>query len=117
MDALRFSVGRRRITPERVVLPAQIRLDVPQLLRNDFEQAFYVRTVEVTSAKPLLTIEQILAWADAHQATTGDWPNQKSGQVEATDEMWSRIDAALRAGWANQRCQDSLGRIKGVRTH
>ena len=28
-----------------------------------------------------LTVTQILAWADAHQAATGKWPNQYSGPI------------------------------------
>jgi hypothetical protein len=47
---------------------------------------------------PDLTIEQIGAWADAHNAATGDWPNQKSGQVTGTDETWAAICAALNRG-------------------
>ncbi len=46
----------------------------------------------------LLTNEQILAWAEAHKAETGDWPTRKSGQVKDTDENWSAIDASLQQG-------------------
>jgi len=43
--------------------------------------------------KTQLTIKQILAWADAHQERTGDWPTVKSGLVwEAVDEKWINID-------------------------
>src|SRR5205807_1427453 len=40
---------------------------------------------------PLLTVEQILAWMDAHKAATGDWPRKDSDQVTGTDETWAGI--------------------------
>ncbi len=98
LDQLRLSLGRRSKSGGRINLPANIHLDVPQLLLRDFEQAFYVRTVEQTTDKPVLTIEQILVWADKHKAKTGKWPNEDSGQVVETDETWSGIAAALRVG-------------------
>jgi hypothetical protein len=98
LDHLRLKLGRETGSRGRLVLPAQIRLDVPQLLLKGFEQAFYARTVEATTTKPSLTIEQILEWADAHEVATGDWPNQKSGQVTNTDETWGGINAALQYG-------------------
>jgi hypothetical protein len=46
-----------------------------------------------------LTIEQILAWADAYYQRTGHWPNLNSGRVwEPPDEKWLNIDTALRMG-------------------
>ena len=46
-----------------------------------------------------LTIEQILAWADAYYQRTGHWPDKQSGRVrESPDEKWINIDAALRMG-------------------
>src|SRR5262245_7208720 len=49
---------------------------------------------------PRLTIRQILAWADAHHARTGDWPTRLSGPVlEDPHETWCAIDAALRKGF------------------
>jgi hypothetical protein len=47
---------------------------------------------------PVLTIEQILAWADAHKAATGYWPRTTSGFVAGTEEKWSRIHDALFKG-------------------
>lgn len=48
---------------------------------------------------PPLTVEQILAWADAHHARTGQWPNYQSGTVaDAPRETWARISSALHAG-------------------
>lgn len=48
---------------------------------------------------PPHTIERILAWADAHYQTTGDWPLDVSGPVaDAPEENWLAIDMALRVG-------------------
>ena len=44
---------------------------------------------------PELTIQQILDWADAHFEASGKWPNRNSGQIQGTDETWSRIRGAL----------------------
>jgi hypothetical protein len=49
---------------------------------------------------PVLTPEQILAWAEAHQRRTGEWPHSKTGKVTGNPaETWSGIDQALRAGY------------------
>ena len=57
------------------------------------------RGVRNTSALPDLTIMQILKWADAHRQKTGQWPNQKSGEVQgAPGEKWANINDALSRG-------------------
>jgi hypothetical protein len=49
--------------------------------------------------RPTLTVEQVLAWADAHHARTGRRPAVRSGPVpEAPGETWVGIDLALRRG-------------------
>ncbi len=111
LDQLRLSLGRPSKFGGRISLPDNIHLDIPQLLLADFEQAFYVRTVEQTTEKPLLSIEQILAWADAHKATTGGWPDLKSGQVSGTNETWLRIDESLRGGRRGLPGGSSLARL------
>lgn len=46
---------------------------------------------------PPLTPEQILAWADAQHARTGEWPGQDSGAVAAAPgETWCGVDCARR---------------------
>jgi hypothetical protein len=46
-----------------------------------------------------LTIEKILAWADAHHRRTGKWPTASSGPIPgARDEGWLGVDGALRFG-------------------
>jgi pyrroloquinoline quinone (PQQ) biosynthesis protein C len=48
---------------------------------------------------PMLTCEQILAWAEAHHRRTGEWPTRASGPVyEAPEETWSAIEMALARG-------------------
>jgi hypothetical protein len=44
-------------------------------------------------------VDQILAWADARHARTGEWPSAASGAVaDAPGENWKAIDTALRDG-------------------
>ena len=48
---------------------------------------------------PRLTIEQVLAWADAHRAATGRWPSSSSGPVaEGSEETWAVVNMALSKG-------------------
>lgn len=48
---------------------------------------------------PDLTVEQILAWADAPHARTGAWPNRQSGPIaDAPGETWLGVITALRRG-------------------
>jgi hypothetical protein len=62
--------------------------------------------------RPRLTVAQILAWADAHQARTGRWPSATSGPVgEAPGETWQAINQALRGGWRGLPAGDSLVRL------
>jgi DNA-binding NarL/FixJ family response regulator len=48
--------------------------------------------------KPRLTIMQILKWADAYFARTGEWPSCSSGDIPGSDTKWDSLDAALRKG-------------------
>src|SRR4051794_32304464 len=48
---------------------------------------------------PVLTEEDIAAWAQEHYGRTGDWPTQNSGPVEGhPGESWANINAALLEG-------------------
>lgn len=69
---------------------------------------------------PDLEIEQILAWADAHYARSGQWPTADSGFVaEAPREKWANVNAALRFGLRGLSPGSSLARLlaeyRGVR--
>jgi DNA-binding CsgD family transcriptional regulator len=60
----------------------------------------------------LLTVAQILAWADAHKVRTAAWPVLRSGPVrEAPDLTWMAIDQALRQGLHGLPAGDSLPRL------
>jgi hypothetical protein len=63
-------------------------------------------------ALPPFTIRQILAWADAHRARTGDWPATKSGPItDAPGETWAAVDAALVSGGRGMPGGNSLARV------
>jgi hypothetical protein len=49
---------------------------------------------------PRLSIDEILAWADAHHEATGQWPNSRSGLVPGApfEVSWSAIQGALFSG-------------------
>jgi hypothetical protein len=61
---------------------------------------------------PALTLEQILAWADAHHARTGSWPHVGSGPIpEAPGETWQGVESALRYGLRGMPGYDTLARL------
>lgn len=69
---------------------------------------------------PVLTEAQILAWADAHLARTGDWPIHSAGGIAGTnDETWRAVDKALRVGRRGLPGGSSLAQLlearRGVR--
>src|SRR5438552_17302975 len=69
---------------------------------------------------PEFNIEEILAWADAHHASTGQWPRKDSGIIrEAPREQWRSVDNALRFGLRSLEPGSSLARLldthRGVR--
>jgi hypothetical protein len=62
-----------------------------------------------------LTIEGILAWADAHRARTGHWPSQSSGaDVGAEGETWYNLSMALLMGRRGLPPGGSLARLLAV---
>ena len=78
------------------------------------------RGVPNRKARPQLTEEQVLVWADAHHTRTGTWPTAKSGPIpHSGGEYWSLVDAAMRAGTRGFRRGSSLPRLlaerRGVR--
>lgn len=48
--------------------------------------------------RPDLTVEQVMAWAEAHHTLFGMWPTLQTGPVGSTGETWHGIDRALRSG-------------------
>src|SRR5262249_15804658 len=54
---------------------------------------------ERKGCRATLSVELILAWADAYHAETGRWPNVRSGWVRGVrGESWSTVNNALRRG-------------------
>jgi superfamily II DNA or RNA helicase len=120
LDELRLKLGKRSPYGGKIRLPEKIKVDVPTLLLEDFEQAFYVRIVEQTTRKPPLTEELILAWADAHHQRTNKWPQASSGLIaDAQGETWLAVNAALGTGLralpGNSSLAQLLAERRGVR--
>jgi hypothetical protein len=72
--------------------------------------------------RPPVTVEQILAWADAHKARTGHWPNKTSGPVKAgyLGDNWLKMDNALKLGLRGLDGGTTLAKllveVRGVRS-
>jgi superfamily II DNA or RNA helicase len=119
LDALRTSLGMQAGSRKRIKLPTNIVLDVPRLLLQDFEQAFYVRAVERTTERPPLTTDQILSWADEHKARTGNWPRVASGRIAGASITWGAVNSALVNGLRGLTGRTSLAQVleqyRGVR--
>lgn len=63
---------------------------------------------------PDLSVADVLAWADAHHARTGEWPTPKSGQIpESPGETWLTIEAALWLGARGFPRGSTLARFLG----
>ncbi len=67
-----------------------------------------------------LSADDVLAWAEAHRARTGRWPQSSSGPIpESPGETWVRVDNALRYSRRGFRRRSSLSQFlaerRGVR--
>jgi hypothetical protein len=70
------------------------------------------RGVRYKGMEPVLSPDQIVAWAEAHRVATGEWPTSRSGKVGAApDETWSIIDYALVHGRRGLPGGSSLARL------
>jgi hypothetical protein len=70
------------------------------------------RGVRKINRLPILTVKQILAWADAHHQCTGRWPNQYTGAIDAAPKgTWRAVDSALRWGRRGLTGGSSLARL------
>lgn len=70
------------------------------------------RGVRNRKALPPLTVEQILAWAQAFHQANGRWPGEESGPVEgAAGEVWYNVNAALSLGFRGLPGGSSLYRL------
>jgi hypothetical protein len=69
----------------------------------------------IQTSRPL-TVDRILAWADAHRAATGHWPVEDSGPVSgAPGESWGAISLALTKGHRGLPPGSSLARLLAER--
>lgn len=67
------------------------------------------RNIRNKANAPPVTIEQILAWADAHHRRTGEWPTAQSGAVRGVpNENWMSINGSLQFGRRGLRTRISL---------
>jgi|GEM_PF-383513 len=78
------------------------------------------RGVRKKADLPLVTIKQILKWADEHKNRTGKWPNQSSGPVKAMEgETWNGLNVGLKKGFRGLPGGSSLAQLlyehRGVR--
>lgn len=63
--------------------------------------------------KSLLTVEQILVWAEAHRRRTGKWPSADAGPVpEAPGENWRALNTGLQEGLRGLPGGDSLSKLR-----
>jgi hypothetical protein len=73
------------------------------------------REVRNAWSRPVLSVEQVLAWADAHHQRTGRWPGLDSGPVaDAVGETWHAVDGALVNGLRGLPGGFSLAELLGV---
>jgi hypothetical protein len=69
-------------------------------------------TTRKRSHPPRLTVQQILAWADAFHARTGKWPNVASGPIaKAPGESWRIVHEALYGGYRGLPGGSSLAKL------
>ncbi len=70
------------------------------------------RAVRRSMRHPPLTIPDILEWADAHHARTGQWPKARSGPIpEAPGVTWRGVHEALQKGRRELPGGSSLPRL------
>jgi hypothetical protein len=74
------------------------------------------RGVANRADKPALTVDQVLAWADAHHEETGKWPTAESGPVTGVEgETWKGISMGLVKGLRGLPTGSSLARLLAER--
>jgi hypothetical protein len=63
--------------------------------------------------KSMLTVTQIVIWAEAHRKRTGKWPSADGGPVqEAPGENWCALNTALQDGLRGLPGGDSLSKLR-----
>ena len=69
------------------------------------------RGVPPYRAQRTLSVEQILAWADAYHERTGCWPKCSAERIRGTRMRWSHVNRALRGGLYGLPRAFSLARL------
>lgn len=98
LDRLRATVVKDPSRVRSLHLPENITIDIPRVVFAKFEEAFVVRVIDKAAMRPPLSLEAILAWADAFMDARGQWPTAQSGSINGTEETWLSVDDALRRG-------------------
>src|SRR4051794_4819487 len=69
--------------------------------------------------RPVLYLNDILAWADAFRQRVGRWPNRHDGELPGRDVTWCALDQALQKGHRGLLPGSSLAKLlleyRGVR--
>jgi hypothetical protein len=74
------------------------------------------RLKRLRQVRPRLSESQVLTWADAHHARTGQWPRMDSGLLrDELGDNWRRVDTALRYGLRGLPGGSSLARLLAER--
>ncbi len=70
------------------------------------------RSARNKKALPMLSVEQIRAWVEAHHRRTGTWPRHTTGSIaDAPGETWAGVNTALTRGGRGLTAGSSLYRI------
>jgi hypothetical protein len=70
------------------------------------------RGVRNRNRLPLLTVDEVLLWADRYHQETGRWPTQTSGPIPGTiGESWRTVEKVLRKGGRGLPGGSSLARL------
>ena len=114
LDKLRLSLGKQSKTSGRIQLPDNIHLDLPTHLDlPDFEQAFYVRAVELTTTRQFRSFEEARNFVRAlGLKNSAEWRQYCGGTLVGYDpkpeDIPARPDHGYREqGWINLK--DWLG--------
>ena len=59
----------------------------------------------------MLTVDQILIWADEFFRRKGTWPIRSSGRIRGTQETWARVNDALKGGYRGLPGSSSLAAV------
>lgn len=114
MEKLDLSVQGAEAVAAKAGKSLETPLSVEEAIRQSTpkRRALKLRKSVGRAPRAPLSVEQILAWADAWNSRTGAWPTITAGTIpEAPGETWAKIDAALRKGQRGLSETSSLYRL------